>query len=157
MNVIAGSAATKQSALPAKILKPMQIFNVLHAASLDEINDIEGFGDIVAQSVYEYFHDAHSQRFFEKLEKAGVQILPEISQKRTPLSGKKVVITGSLKGMGRQEAKDAVKKAGGISQSDVSAKTDYLVVGEEPGSKLAKAKKLGVKIIDEDEFARLLK
>lgn len=139
-----------------KHFQPAEIFEFMHKTSLIEINSIEGFGDIVAQSVYEYFHSEKSKHFFEKLEKTGIEIFAEISEKSTALSGKKIVITGSLKSMGRQEAKDAVKAAGGVSQSDVSAKTDFLVAGEEAGSKLARAKELGVKIIPEEEFLKML-
>lgn len=140
-----------------KYFLPSEIFEFMHKNSLEEINSIEGFGDIVAQSVYEYFHSEKAKHLLEKLEKAGIEIFAEISEKSTPLSGKKIVITGSLKSMGRQEAKDAVKRAGGVSQSDVSAKTDFLVAGEDPGSKLARAKELGIKVISEEEFFKMLK
>lgn len=136
---------------------PTEILRAMKKASFEEINNIEGFGDIVAKSVHEYFHDGKTGHLFKKLEHVGVRIFPDISAKKTGLTGKHVCITGSLSSMGREEAKDAVKKAGGISQSDVSAKTDYLVAGEEAGSKLERAEKLGVKIIHEKEFLELLK
>ncbi len=139
-----------------KGFSPVDILHVLKKVPLEEINAIEGFGDIVAESVYEFFHEEKTEHLFKKLEHVGVKIFSDISAKKTGLSGKHIVITGSLLTMGREEAKDAAKKAGGIPQSDVSSKTDYLVAGEAPGSKVDRAKKLGVKIIDEKEFLRLL-
>ncbi|MBI4994650.1 NAD-dependent DNA ligase LigA [Candidatus Peregrinibacteria bacterium] len=138
-------------------IKPTEIYELMHKFPLEEINAIEGFGDIVAQSVHEYFHNEKSKHLFEKLERAGIEIFVEIGGKLTALNGKKVVITGSLKSMGRQEAKDLIKRAGGVSQSDASSNTNFLVAGAEPGSKLARAKELGVKIISEEEFLSLLK
>lgn len=140
----------------SRFFLPSDILHMIQKVSREEINAIEGFGDIVAQSVYEFFHDEKSGHLLKKLERVGVRIFSDISIKKTGLSGKHVVITGSLQSMSREEAKDAVKKAGGISQSDVSEKTDYLVAGEEAGSKLGRAKKLGVKIIEEKEFLELL-
>lgn len=145
------------SHLHKKEFLPTDIFHFMEQVSLEEINNIEGFGDIVAKSVHEYFHDEKTWHLFKKLEHVGIRIFPDVSAKKTALTGKNVCITGSLSSMGREEAKDAVKRAGGMSQSDVSAKTDYLVAGEEAGSKLERAKKLGVKIIHEKEFLELLK
>ncbi|MBI2638183.1 NAD-dependent DNA ligase LigA [Candidatus Peregrinibacteria bacterium] len=138
-----------------KYIKPTEIFLAMHNFSIDEINAIEGFGDIVAQSVYDFFHDEKMKRFFEKLRKVGVRIFSDVSEKKTVLSNKKIVVTGTLKNFTREEIKDIVKRSGGIIQSDVSAKTDYLVCGEEPGSKLARAKELGVRILTEEEFVRI--
>jgi DNA ligase (NAD+) len=87
--------------------------------------------------------------------KAGIQI-GQIKIKTTPLTGKSVVVTGSLDSMSRDEAKNAVREAGGDWVSSVSKNTDYLVVGDSPGSKFDKAQKLGVKIIEEKEFIKLL-
>ena len=134
----------------------------MHKIPSEEINAIEGFGDIVAQSVHEFFHSEKSKILLGKLEKAGIEIFPEVAlsgdkaMATGALADKKMVITGSLKTFGREEAKDAIKRAGGIVQSDVSSKTDFLVAGEEAGSKLARAKELGVKIISEEEFVQML-
>ncbi|MEK9132666.1 MAG: NAD-dependent DNA ligase LigA, partial [Patescibacteria group bacterium] len=137
-------------------MTPTEIFHEMRKIPLEEINGIEGFGDIVANSVYEFFKSNQAAHLLEKLEKVGITVFSDISEKKTALTGKKIVVTGSLKNFGREEIKDAIKRAGGVSQSDVSAKTDYLIVGKEPGSKLAKAKELGVKVISEEEFVRLL-
>lgn len=140
----------------AREIQPTDFLHVMKKVSFEEINAIEGFGEIVAKSVYEFFNEEKTERLFKKLEHVGVRMISDISSGKTSLTGKYVVITGTLQIMGREEAKDAVKKAGGISQSDVSAKTDYLVCGEEAGSKLDRAKKLGVKIIGEKDFLELL-
>jgi DNA ligase (NAD+) len=129
---------------------------VFHGISLEEFNAIEGFGDIVAQSAHEYFQDEKNKHFLEKLEKAGVTIFSDVSKEAGALAGKHIVVTGTLSHFGREEAKDAVKRAGGMIQSDVSTKTDLLVCGENPGSKLEKAKELGVRVVSEEEFFTLL-
>lgn len=137
-------------------IKPGEIFCMLQKISQEEINRIEGFGGIVTKSVYEYFHDKKTERLFEKLTKVGINIFSDVSRKKTALSGKKIVVTGSLTSLSREQAKDAIKKAGAISQSDISIKTDFLICGESPGSKLKRAKELGVKVISEKEFLELL-
>lgn len=136
---------------------PVEIWQYVSSLSPEEINSIEGFGDIVATSVYEYFHDAKRAHFFNKMEEVGIKIMSDAAVASTGLTGKKIVITGSLTTMSREEAKDRIKRMGGISQADVSAKTDYLVCGLEPGSKLERAKELGIKILSEGEFSELLR
>lgn len=136
-------------------ISPTDIFDVMKDISQEEINGIDGFGDIVAESVYDYFNNEKSRHFFEKLTSVGIQIEPDIATKTTPLTGKKIVITGTLQTMAREEAKDRIKRAGGISQSDVSAQTDFLLCGENPGSKFKRAKELGVRILNEQEFISL--
>lgn len=126
-------------------------------ASFEEIDSIPNVGGAVAKSIYDYFQDRHNLEYVQRLLKAGVEILPESVQKSVgPLSNKKIVITGTLESMSRQEAKAAVRDAGGDWVSSVSKNTDYVVVGSQPGSKYEKAQKLGVNIIDEKEFLRLL-
>lgn len=137
-------------------VSPMRLLQAMVAIPLEEINATPGFGNIVAPSVYEYFHEKQTQKLFEKFEKAGITVCPEVSAKHGPFAGKRIVVTGTLQTMGREEAKDAIKRAGGISQSDVSAKTDFLVCGEEPGSKLERAKELNVKVISEKDFKEML-
>lgn len=140
-----------------KEIRPIEVYRTMHVISLDEINAIEGFGNIVAQSVYEFFHGEKNKHLLEKLEKVGVTIFSDASEKKSALSGKKIVITGTLTHLGREEAKDVIKRAGGIVQSDVSAKTDFLLCGENPGSKLERAKELGVNVMSEKEFLGILR
>ena len=127
----------------------------LMEASLDEINAIPNIGSVVAASVVDWFSNKANRELVKNLIKAGVKI-ETIKIKTTPLTGKSVVVTGSLDSMSRDEAKEAVRIAGGDWVSSVSKNTDYVVVGDSPGSKLDKAEKLGVKIINEKEFLKLL-
>ena len=87
---------------------------------------------------------------------SGIKI-ENIKIKKTPLTGKSIVVTGSLESLSREKAKEAVRKAGGDWVSSVSKNTDYVVVGKEPGSKYTQAKKLGVKIIDEKGFLEMVR
>jgi DNA ligase (NAD+) len=130
----------------------------LIAASFEQINNIHDVGDVVAKSVYHYFQDKHSRMLIKRLLDRGVHIKFEKRVTvKTGLTGKKIVVTGSLESMSRDEAKARIRQAGGDWVSSISNNTDYVVVGAEPGSKYKKAKKLGVKIISEKEFLELLK
>lgn len=124
-------------------------------ASKEEINAIPNIGEIVAESVHQWFSKKHNQDLVHNLVKAGVSI-ENMKVHKTALTGKSIVVTGSLDSMSREEAKEAVRKAGGDWVSSVSKKTDYVVVGESPGSKADKAAKLGVKTLGEKEFLKLL-
>lgn len=137
-------------------IRPTEIFRVMCKISIEEFNALEGFGDIVAQSVYEFFHSEKNKRWLEKLSQAGVRIFSHVGEKKGPFSGKKMVITGTLQSMSREQAKDLLKQAGGLAQSEVSTKTDFLICGENPGSKLDRAKELRVKVIKEEEFLRMV-
>lgn len=122
-----------------------------HGVSLRNIPDI---GDVVANSIVEYFADKkHQQQLDELLKHIKIQN-PVVVQKT--LSGKTFVVTGTLKHFSRDEAKAAIRNAGGRVASSVSKKTDYVVVGEEPGSKYDTAQKLGVTILTEAQFKQLL-
>jgi len=132
--------------------------------SLDKIADqgIEGLeaineiGPIVARSIYSFFRMKENKRVIEKLTKAGVNtVLSVTDQVSSDIEGKIFVITGSLESFSRQGAEELIRRLGGNASSSVSKKTDYLVLGREAGSKLAKAKKFGVKIIDEKEFKKM--
>ena len=92
------------------------------------------------------------------LEQAGVVLDVPVAERtgEGPLTGKTLVVTGTLAGFSRQEAEEAIRKAGGRASASVSKKTDYVVAGEEAGSKLEKAKKLGVRVLDEAAFRALL-
>lgn len=118
---------------------------------------IKGIGEKSAESLVEWFGDAAHQELFETLEKEGVIIiLPEKKRAEQIWNGVTFVLTGELTAFTRDEAKAMIKEKGGIVTSSVSRKTDYVVAGENPGSKLDNAKKLGVKIIDEEGLKRLL-
>lgn len=129
----------------------------LESANLEEINAIYDIGPIVAKSIYQYFQTDHNLEFVHELIKNGVRIKNEPkTEKKEGVAGKTFVFTGGLENMTRDEAKALVRKFGGVISESVSKKTDYVVAGEEAGSKLEKAKKLGVNVISEDRFLRLV-
>lgn len=126
-------------------------------ASQEDLEAIEGVGPVAAKSVYEWFNSLKNLKLLDKLEEYGVQVQKtEHKIKNTKLEGQTFVITGSLETMSRDEAEQKIRELGGKATSSVSAATSYLVVGENPGSKLAKAEKFGVKIIDERDLVGLL-
>jgi DNA ligase (NAD+) len=129
----------------------------LSESTIDELSDIEGIGEVVAESIVEWFEEPRNKRLLKKFEKYGVK--PESAHETTgPLSGKNFVVTGSLESMSREEAAEKIRSLGGTFQSSVGKETDYLVVGANVGaSKLEKAAKLGTKQINEEEFLALLK
>jgi len=130
---------------------------IMHAGQ-EELQDVEQIGPVVAQSVYEYFQNPRHRLVIEDLLAAGVRPQPPAPKKRTGrLQGKTVVVTGTLQDFSRQQAEQAIRAAGGKVSSSVSKKTDYVVVGADPGSKLQKARQLGVEVIDEERFNRILK
>ncbi len=127
----------------------------LQAASLDEIMAVRGIGDVIAQSVREFFDDHAAQSLVRKLIAARVQMTePDVSGGDGPLTGRTVVLTGTLPSLSRTEATTLVERAGGRVTSSVSKNTSFLVAGEEAGSKLEKATTLGVEVIDEAELIR---
>jgi DNA ligase (NAD+) len=125
-------------------------------ATEEELLAVEGIGKVIAASLREHFSRAGSKRLLAKLKKAGVRLEEARKAAGGPLSGKTVVITGTLASMTREEAKARVRALGGKATESVSGGTDYLVAGESPGSKLEKARKLGVVVLDEEGFARLI-
>ena len=131
--------------------------NKLRNASLEELNTIENIGDVVAKSVYDFFRDPQNQKFIDRLLERGVKVQSaEKVVKSQKLKGLKIIVTGTLETLSRDEAKKLVMENGGDWVSSVSKNTDFLVVGDNPGSKLDKAEKLGVKIIDEQQFLKIL-
>lgn len=130
----------------------------LKKATKEELEKLPNIGPRVADSIYHWFSLQQNQKFIEELVKVGVQILnPKRELKNQKLEGKTFVLTGTLKAMTREEVKERIKLQGGDISESVSQKTDYLIVGSEPGSKFQKAKTLGIKIINEKEFLQLLK
>jgi DNA ligase (NAD+) len=134
----------------------------LRDASADELTAVFGIGRVVAESIARYFADEHTAGTLHRLIEAGVAAeAPEpgaapAAAAEGPLSGRTLVVTGTLPGFTRQEAEQAIRAAGGHPAGSVSKATDFLVAGDKAGSKLAKAEQLGVPILDEDGFRRLL-
>lgn len=135
---------------------PEKIFEVMSQMDMEEIKSIEGIGDKISESIFEYFKNPATKHLFEKFDTAGLRLLwPPRKQILETINGKTFVITGTLS-KPRDEYKKMIENAGGKVSGSVSAKTDYLLCGEEAGSKLDNAKKLGVAILDEEAFGRLI-
>ncbi len=128
------------------------------AAALEELTDIADIGPVMAQSIQDYFAQESVRRLIADLIKAGLNTTePEAKRIVTPLSGKTFVFTGELTELSRPEAEAKVNALGGKATGSVSAKTDYVVAGAAPGSKYARAQKLGVTILNEQQFLDLIK
>jgi DNA ligase (NAD+) len=128
----------------------------LMRASLEEITDVEGIGPAIAESVYLFFRQPENVRLVRNLLARGVRPASPARARRGRLAGKSVVITGTLTGYTRAQAEQAVRDHGGSVGSGVSRRTDYVVVGHDPGAKLERAKKLQVKTLTEAEFMALV-
>ncbi|OGN05492.1 MAG: hypothetical protein A3B99_03000 [Candidatus Yanofskybacteria bacterium RIFCSPHIGHO2_02_FULL_44_12b] len=139
------------------LAKEFKTLNNLKNIRLDNLQKIPDVGPVVAKSIYEWFQRPFNLRLLEKFRKGGVRVIEEKTSKESSrLAGKTFVLTGTLESMGRDQAKDRVRELGGDISSTVSKNTDYVVVGSEPGSKYEKAKKLGVRVINEREFVKLI-
>ena len=127
----------------------------LKTATLDDLNNIENIGPAVSSSIYEYFKDENNINFINKLLNNGVKVIEE-KKKKGNLSGKVFVLTGTLPTLSREDAKKKIIENGGKVSSSVSYKIDFLLAGDEAGSKLKDAQKLGIKIIAETEFLKII-
>lgn len=144
------------SSLKSKISKPRDVARVMGALTVEKLQEIPDIGPKVAQSVFEWFHDEKNIELLDHLERAGVEIIPFHSPVASGrFSGKTFVLTGTLGSMSRDEAKQRIRSEGGSVSGSVSSKTDYVVAGDDPGSKYDKAKELGVAIISEEEFLKM--
>ena len=123
----------------------------------DELVKMNDIGGITAASIVSYFKDERNKTEIEKLLALGIIVAEETETKTGVFSGEKIVLTGSLMSFTRSEAGRLIEKNGGEVQSAVTKTTTLVVAGDSAGSKLDKAKKLGITIIDEDEFRRRLK
>ncbi len=129
--------------------------DALAAASREELERVPEIGPMTAESVYRFFRQEANRRLLRRLKEAGVRMSAGEPDRGGELSGLSFVITGTLRDFTRKEVVEFIESRGGRVTSSVSSKTDYLVVGENPGSKLDRARELGVKIIDEEELRRL--
>ncbi|MDI6808346.1 MAG: NAD-dependent DNA ligase LigA [Candidatus Eisenbacteria bacterium] len=133
-------------------------FDSIDAISKAETSDlmkVPGVGLEIAGSIVRFFGDPRTKRVIEKLRKAGVRMEEKTERRKTPLSGKTFVLTGTLKSFTREEAAEKIVSLGGRVSSSVGKKTDFVVAGESPGSKYSKAAELGIKIMSEEEFKKL--
>ncbi len=125
-------------------------------AGIEELEEVNEVGPRIAQSIVEFFADEHNRKLVDDLRKAGLTFTGKKKEKGTKLAGKTFVLTGTLARYSRDEAKKLIEDAGGRVSGSVSKKTDYVVAGSDAGSKLDKAKELGVAVIGEDEMEKMV-
>lgn len=145
--------------MAADLVEHYNNLDALKNASAEELELIEGVGPNIASAIVDWFHTPANLRLLEKLK--ALDVWPQAAERALTdvpqiLEGKSFVVTGTLSSFSREEAKEFLQKYGAKVTGSVSSKTDYLLVGENPGSKLEKAQQLGISIIDEDELQRLL-
>lgn len=133
----------------------------LLAASEEDLSNVEEVGPVIAESVFKFLHSPHGERAISKLQKAGVDMTAPKKSAATsaaagPLSGKTLVVTGTLQKYKREEIESLIVQYGGHAASSVSKKTDFLIAGEKAGSKLNKAQSLGIRVISEAQFDELI-
>lgn len=144
----------------AKLLaKKYKNIDALKTASVEELVSIDEIGEIMAKAVVEFFSEEQNLEFLDRLEAAGLHCIDDSSPDEiidSPFAGKIFVLTGTLSKYKRSEAAEIIERFGGKTSSSVSKKTSYVLAGEEAGSKLEKANKLGVHIISEDDFEKMI-
>lgn len=125
-------------------------------ASVEELSKVEGVGDIIAQDIFEFFRKPETIKMIEDLKELGVEPAPPVQNVSDELKGKTFVLTGTLQNMTRDEASEKIREKGGKTSSSVSKNTSFVIAGENAGSKLDKAQKLGVIILSEDDFLKMI-
>lgn len=128
----------------------------LKNAIVEQLANVEGIGDKIAKSIYEYFHSEECLKMLDEFSALGFEFKHNIQNRTNELAGKTFVLTGTLNSMTRDEAGEKIKMRGGKTSSSVSKNTSFVIAGANPGSKLDKAEKLGVIILSEDEFLELV-
>ena len=128
----------------------------LQNAAVEQLESIDQVGPVMAESISDYFKNEKNKSIISQLQKTGLNPKHEKIKKSDKLSGKKFVVTGTLENFSRQQAEQTIKHLGGKTASSVSKNTDFVLAGENPGSKLHKAKQLGIKIINEKQFLDML-
>jgi DNA ligase (NAD+) len=172
-NLLGGIEASKSRGL-ARLLNALSIRHVgarvatvlaehfasmekLAEAELDELAEVNEIGEVIAKSVYDFLHSKFGRQTIDDLAGLGVKMsAPRAPKGDGPLAGKTLVVTGTLEHYGRDDIEALIHKLGGRAASSVSKNTDFVVAGEKAGSKLDKAKALGVKVLTEAEFERLI-
>ncbi len=141
------------------LMKNFKTLEKIRNAEIAELQKINGVGDIVGKSVFDWFADKKNSKLVDRLLKQVKIETPRLNlgAGNGKLSGKSFVVTGTLSSMSRDEAKDKIRSLGGDISESVSSKTSYLVCGENPGSKLDKAQTLGVKILNENDFIKIIR
>ena len=175
MDHLAGIEASKTRGL-ARVLTALSIRHVgetvadiladefgdidsLMNASVERLSQVNGIGPVLAETIHKYFHTPANRRLIEDLRSLGLKLTRDRKPKPAggaDFSGKTFVVTGTLENWSREEIEDLIKQHGGKATSSVSKNTDYVIAGEKAGSKLEKARKLGVPVLSEGEFAKLI-
>ena len=137
-------------------MKNSEAFDNIISAGVEDIVAIDGFGELTAEIVYKTLSEPHMLKTINELKQLGVNTEYETSRQSDKLSGLSFVITGTLPNYSRDDMKALVEAHGGTVKSSVSKKTDYLIAGEDAGSKLTKAQELGVKIVDENALLQMI-
>lgn len=137
------------------LIKRFRTLENLKSATIEELGEVDGIGDILADNLYNYFHNESNLQFIERLIASGVEF-EEVEKKSGVFEGMRIVLTGSLPTYKRGEATKLIEDNGGEVASSVSKNVGLVLAGEDAGSKLEKAQKLGIRIIDEEEFKRML-
>lgn len=132
------------------------MINYFADAFIEELENMENVGDKIAVSIQEYFRNEHNIKLINKLKDVGLNIYFDEINVNQNIAGKSFVFTGTLQSLGREEAKNIIQQMGGNISESISKNIDYLIVGENPGSKLEKANELGIKIIEEEEFKKMI-
>ncbi len=146
-----GKAAAKA------IMKHFKDIEILSHASMDELQDVNDIGEVSAECIRRFFLSEDNRQMISRLKEAGVNMRAEEAEVlESVISGKTVVVTGTLPSLGRKEAQELIEKYGGKASGSVSKKTDYVLAGEAAGSKLTKAQELGIPVLNEEEFKTLL-
>ncbi len=145
--------------MASELAKKYANLDELSSASIDELLTIEGIGPNIANQIVEWFNQERNKQILLKLKKVGVWPQVKKSEKTIgkgmPFDGKNFVVTGALERFSRTEIKEVIESLGGKTSSSVSKNTDFVLVGESPGSKFDKAKELGIKILNEEEFIKM--
>lgn len=145
-----GKAAAKS------LMKYFKSIDALAAASEEELQQVNDIGSVSASCIRDFFAKKSNQEMLERLKKAGVNMQQDEESAEQLLAGKTFVVTGTLPSLGRKEATGLIEKYGGKASGSVSKKTDYVLAGENAGSKLIKAQQLGIQVISENEFKKML-
>ena len=144
--------------LAGVVAKNFNSIDNLARQTIEDLAQIYEIGPIVAKSIYTFFHNPENLKVLDKLKKGGVKFpVEKIKERKTPFSGKIFVLTGGLDSFTRAEARKLVEDMGGRVASSVSNNTDFVIAGKDPGSKYDNAMRLGIKILDENEFKTMLK
>jgi len=173
-NLLAGIEASKSRGL-SRLLAGLSIYGVgesmadliaqafpsigaLLTAKEEQIASVAGIGPVRAKSIHDFFHSPSGQELVREMRELGLKVTEEVRQapKTGGIAGKTIVVTGTLKKYGRKEIEDTIKQHGGKASGSVSKKTDFVLAGEDAGSKLDKAKELGVKVITEEDFEKMI-